>query len=68
MIIKQNENLDLIAKNIEIKKKSKCSIENELNSIIQECELQKNITYQQIERLSEETRKMKAEADGGINI
>lgn len=46
MIIKQNENLDLIAKNIEIKKKSKCSIENELNSIIQECELQKNITYQ----------------------
>jgi hypothetical protein len=67
-ILQQNQALDLIAKNIEIKKKSKNNLENDLASITHECELQKNITYQEIERLNEETRKMKAEEDGGINI
>lgn len=45
-ILQQNQSLDLIAKNTEIKKKSKNSIEADLASIAHECELQKNITYQ----------------------
>jgi len=52
-IVKQNQQLDLIAKNIEIKKKSRVNIENDLHSISKECELQKNITYAEVERLNE---------------
>jgi hypothetical protein len=44
-IMQQSQTLDLIAKNTEIKKKSKSNIENDLASITHECELQKNITY-----------------------
>jgi hypothetical protein len=44
-ILQQSQVLDLIAKNTEIKKKSKVNIENDLASITYGCELQKNITY-----------------------
>jgi hypothetical protein len=47
-IMKQNQHLDLIAKNIEIKKKSKISIERDLETISQECQQQKEVTYAEI--------------------
>jgi hypothetical protein len=33
-----------------------------------DCELQKDVTYAEIERLSEETSRMRAEEDGGLNL
>lgn len=66
--MRQNQNLDLIAKNIQIKKKSKVTIQNELEFVSADCELQKQITYSEIERLGEEIRRMRAEEDGGISL
>lgn len=67
-IVEQKRQLDLIAKNREIKKKSKSNIENELQVVGRECELQKNVTYAEVERLREEVRKMQAEEDSGLGL
>jgi hypothetical protein len=42
---RQNQQLDLISKNIEIKRKSKISIDNDLRAVDDECEIHKHITY-----------------------
>lgn len=68
LILRQNQQLDLIAKNTEIKKKSKANIETDLQTVRSDCELQKDVTYAEIERLSEETSRMRAEEDGGLNL
>jgi hypothetical protein len=68
VILGQNRQLDLIAKNREIKKKSRGNIENELQVVSRECELRKNVTCVEMERLGEEVRRMQTEEDGGLGL
>jgi hypothetical protein len=44
-ITKQNQQLETIAKNSEINKKTRLNVEKELETIAQKCQLQKHGTY-----------------------
>ena len=49
--MKQNNKLDLMLKNIELKKKTKINLENEIASIEAELELHKEVTEGKLDRI-----------------
>lgn len=49
--MKQNNKLDLMLKNIELKKKTKINLENEIASIEAELELHKEVTEEKLDRI-----------------
>ena len=67
-LTKQNKQLDLIAKNREIKKKTKNHLTNEIALLQAEIDLHKEITEDEIERLKAETKRMRTEEDGGVKL